>query len=129
MRSLLELAVPVWHSGITLEQQIIIERVQKCALSVILGKGYISYDDALKETNQSRLSIRRDMICSKFISKNMKSERPFFQSVKKSHNTRSDANFVKEKNCRTQAYFNSSLPFLARKYNQNLKMKNEKKRF
>ena len=57
MRSLLELAVPVWHSGITLEQQITIERVKKCALSVILGKGYISYDDALKETNLSTLQL------------------------------------------------------------------------
>ena len=29
IRSHLELAVPVWHSGLTLEQQIQIERIQK----------------------------------------------------------------------------------------------------
>ena len=32
VRSILELAVPVWHSGISLEQETKIERVQKSAL-------------------------------------------------------------------------------------------------
>ena len=123
VRSLLEMAVPVWHSGLTLDQQIKIERVQKSALSIILGKGYISYDNALKDTNLQRLSVRRDAICSRFINKNVKSERPIIQKVKKSYNTRSDLNFAKEINCRTQSFFKSSVPFSARKCNQNIKQK------
>ena len=38
VRSLLELAVPVWHPGITNEQPMKSERIQKSSLSAILGK-------------------------------------------------------------------------------------------
>ena len=38
IRSLLELAVPVWHSGLTIKQSNDIERVQKVALFIILGE-------------------------------------------------------------------------------------------
>ena len=120
VRSLLELAVPVWHSGITLDQEIKIERVQKSALSIILGKSYISYENALQLTQLQRLSTRRESICSRFIKKNMKSERPFLQTIKKSHHTRSDENSAKLIKCRTTTFYNSSVPFLTRKYNKNL---------
>ena len=128
IRSLLELAVPVWHSGITLEQQLKIERVQKSALSIILGMSYITYDNALKVTKLDRLSTRREFICNRFIHKNMKSEKPFFKKVLKSKNTRSDPNKVTQIKCRTTSYYKSSLPFLARKYNHNLKSSKSMKR-
>ena len=48
VRSVLELAVPAWHGGITLAEQIDIERVQKCALHIILGEKYESYRSTLK---------------------------------------------------------------------------------
>ena len=35
IRSVLELAVPAWHPSLTLEEKIIIERVQKTALHII----------------------------------------------------------------------------------------------
>ena len=47
IRSVLELAVPAWHSGITLAEQIKIERIQKSAAHIILGHSYESYKDAL----------------------------------------------------------------------------------
>ena len=74
VRSILELAVPVWSSGLTLEQSVIIERVQKSSLSAILGSDYISYDNALKITKLERLSVRRKKICLKFVQKNVQSE-------------------------------------------------------
>ena len=46
VRSLLELAVPVWHSELTKLQAAQIERVQKTALRFILGDAYISYNVA-----------------------------------------------------------------------------------
>ena len=42
VRSLLELAVPVWRSGLTLHQVAQIERVQKTALRIISGDDYIT---------------------------------------------------------------------------------------
>ena len=46
IRSLLELAVPVWHSGLTVKQASDIERVQKTALHIILGEDFTNYDVA-----------------------------------------------------------------------------------
>jgi hypothetical protein len=53
IRSVLELAVPAWHSGLTLKQTADIERVQRVAVAIILsdcttGKCEYSYDMALK---------------------------------------------------------------------------------
>ena len=42
IRSVLELAVPVWQSGLKQAQKLEIERVQKSALHIVLGKGYVS---------------------------------------------------------------------------------------
>ena len=123
VRSVLELAVPVWHPGITNEQSMKIERIQKSSLSAILGKNYISYENALKISGLKFLSERRDDICLKFICKNMESPNPLLEKMEKMHNTRSDQNLAKEFQCRSQNFFMSSLPFLARKYNSYLKSK------
>ena len=42
VRSVLELAFPVWHSSLTVADKISIERVQKSALQIILGLEYDS---------------------------------------------------------------------------------------
>jgi hypothetical protein len=52
IRSLLELAVPAWHSGLTLKQSVDIERVQRLALEIILSdvateKSEYNYDMAM----------------------------------------------------------------------------------
>ena len=125
VRSLLELSVPVWSSGITVEQNDQFERVQRSALSAILGPKYVSYDQALKSTNLERLSIRREKICIKFIRKNMKSDRPLLKVKNKTHATRSNPKFAEEIQCRTKAYFDSSVPYLARLYNSHMKMKSK----
>ena len=44
IRSILELAAPVWHSGLTVKQSRDIERVQKIALFIMLGDNFINYD-------------------------------------------------------------------------------------
>ena len=46
VRSILEFAVPVWHSSITIKQSSQIETVQKLAFKLILGPAYLSYDSA-----------------------------------------------------------------------------------
>ena len=125
IRSLLELAVPVWHGGLTQLQSNKIERIQKTAVAAILGHKYTTYEDALTSLSLKSLSDRRTQICSKFIEKNMRSEYPLLSEVQKMHNTRSDAKLVEEVSCRTQAFFDSSIPFLARLYNKNLKFKSK----
>ena len=48
--SVLELAVPVWHPGLTQSEVTQIERVQKTALHIILGTKYTSYNEALNQS-------------------------------------------------------------------------------
>ena len=47
VRSILELAVPVWTAGLTIDNIRELERVQKTALAIILGRKYDGYHDAL----------------------------------------------------------------------------------
>ena len=58
--SLLEQAVPVWHSGLTVIQENAIERVQKAALYVILDSNYNNYENACAITGLTPLKQRRE---------------------------------------------------------------------
>ena len=75
IRSVLELAVPVWHSSITQSERADIERVQKSALHVILGMEYRTYEAALNKLNLKTLQSRRDKLCNKFATKSAKHEK------------------------------------------------------
>ena len=44
--SMLELAVPAWHSGLSKQQSAEIERVQKISFKLMLGEHYVNYDNA-----------------------------------------------------------------------------------
>ena len=72
IRSVLELAVPVWHSSLTQGNISDIERVQKTSLHIILGDEYVSYQNALSITSLEPLDARRKRLCSKFATKAVK---------------------------------------------------------
>ena len=48
IRCTVEFSTPVWTSGLTQAEINQIERIQKAAFAIILGKGYTSYSRALK---------------------------------------------------------------------------------
>ena len=48
IRCHLEFAAPVWQGAITRNERVDIERVQRCALRIILGDEYQCYENALK---------------------------------------------------------------------------------
>ena len=61
IRSILELADPVWHSGLTWQHSADIERVQKVAVHIILdknGQNHLSYDSSLAILNIERLESK-----------------------------------------------------------------------
>ena len=90
IRSILELAVPVWHDSITLTEQIDIERIQRSATCIILGECYVSYREALKSLGLESLKIRRDKLCLKFGKKAEKHQKfqKWFKPAQASKNTR-----------------------------------------
>ena len=72
IRSILEMAVPVWHSSLTKLQSNEIEKVQKIAMKIILKHKYVSYDLACRKFNTITLEERREKLCYKFASKKPK---------------------------------------------------------
>jgi len=64
VRPLLEYAVPVWHSGLTNQQSLSLERVQKQTLRILLPDA--TYRQACSITGLERLDVRRVELCRRF---------------------------------------------------------------
>ena len=75
VRSIIEQSSCVWHSGLTLEQNNNLERVQKTALKLILQDRYKSYEDALNILELETLHDRREYLCLSFARKCLKNEK------------------------------------------------------
>ena len=69
IRSILEFAVPVWHSSLTGEDRLRIERIQTTAMHIILGSQYKSYTSALNILVLDPLFTRRQKLCRTFAKK------------------------------------------------------------
>ena len=119
----LELAVPAWAGGLTKAQIRKIERVQKCAFSIILGFNYSGYNQAMPELKMETLQDRRIKLCTNFASKALKHDRYkkwFIESIPNHRvNTRNrpPAKRLKEPAARTARFYNSPIPFLTRLLN------------
>ena len=75
IRCMVEFSTPVWTSGLTLAEENQIERIQKAAFAIILGKEYSSYAKALKQLTRSTLTDRRTELNLKFAKKCLKSDK------------------------------------------------------
>ena len=74
IRSKLEQSASVWHSSLTKNNEIDLERVQKLALKVILKDKYGDYKSALRKLNIESLFDRRDKLCLRFAKKCLKTK-------------------------------------------------------
>ena len=124
IRSVLELAVPAWHSGLTVQQTADIERVQRVALGIILSdfksstEG-MSYNMALVTLDLEPLSVRREKLCVTFAKKTLKSRHSdMFEDHQTHQNTRHRTKFH-EYSTNTKRCYNSPLNYLTRLLNQN----------
>ena len=114
----LELAVPVWHSGLTLKLTADIERVQRVTICIVTGQTEFSYDRMCALMGVKPLYIRRQELCQRFSVKTASSEcrhSDMFQLQKSGYNTRSDN--YREHLCKTTRFYKSALPFLTRTLN------------
>ena len=117
IRSLLELAVPVWHSGLTRDQTADIERIQKVAMQIILQDKYIIYQLACNTFSADTLENRRTKLCTTFAQRNYQSENSLFTQVGTTMDTRKASEVVMEYKCNFGRYQKSSLPYLAKLLN------------
>ena len=115
----LELAVPVWHSGLTVKQSADIERVQRVAISIVLGRVDFDYEHACALLGLKPLNIRRHELCEKFALKTASSKcrhSDLFKIQKSCYNTRLE-NYYTEHLTHTARFYKSALPFLTRTLN------------
>ena len=121
VRSILELAVPVWHPGLTKQEVMNLERVQKCAFFIILGESYIDYEQSMKTLGCDSLKDRRYKLCQSFAKKAGKHSKykNWFSEViyePRQYSTRASEKLVKPKfksvPTRTGRYKKSPIPYL-----------------
>ena len=120
IRSTLEFASPVFHSGLTRDQSEQIELIQKKSLAIILASSYSTYEDALAQSRLERLDKRREHICLSFAQKCAKSSKHqymFPPNPTLRANSRNPKPY-REFNCNTSRYYNSPVPYLARLLNR-----------
>ena len=98
VRSLLENSCTVWHSSLTRENREDLERIQKCAVKIILKDSYTTYENALLRLDLDTLEDRRKDLCKKIALrciKNPKTKNMFPENTK-NHNmkTRKNEKFI-----------------------------------
>ena len=135
VRSVLELAVPVWEPALPIHEVKQIERIQKCALAIILGDQYSNYDQAREQMGIDRLSDRRKTLCEKFVKKAAKSEK-FQNWFNQTENVEINCSITTRRNknktvplfrpipTRTNRYEKSPLPYLTDMLNEMNTMPN-----
>ena len=119
----LELAVPVWHSGLTKKLSADIERVQKIATNIILGTHTHSYEQACSKLGLKTLHSRRVDLCKRFATKTASESKhkdlfKLENSDTHGYNTRREKNKYREHMCKKLRFYNSPLPYLTRILNQ-----------
>ena len=89
-RAMLELAVPVWHSGLSIRQSAAIERCQRVAVAAITSTGWREYDATLARLGLTRLSARREKLCRTFTTRTVAESRhqDLFPKRENNHHTR-----------------------------------------
>ena len=115
----LELAVPVWHSGLTLKLSADIERVQRIAVSILLGRYDFDYGRSCAMLGLKPLYIRREELCKRFAVKTTSSKcrhNDLFKIQTSGYNTRGQ--YYREHLCHTSRFYKSALPYLTRTLNQ-----------
>ena len=124
IRSVVEFAIPVWASGINLQQSKTIEKIQKYSLAIIFNNWTWPYYVKCTLLNLEPLFMRRTQINLSFGLRTAKSQRHvFFEKKQSVYNTRSKDMYYEEYKTRSQRCYNSPLVSLTRQLNQNIKNK------
>ena len=119
IRSVAEQSCVVWHSSLTEEQIMDIERTQKVALRIILQENYETYQNALNITKLETLLSRRKTLSLRFAKTCLKSENnaDMFPINTKSVNTRPHEKYFVTP-AMTNRLAKSSIPYMQRLLNE-----------
>ena len=132
IRSTLEYNSVAFHSSLSSQQEVALERCQSVSLRIILQESYVSYSAALEMTGLETLKIRREARCVSFSLKSVKHEtnkRMFPQNLNADNtmDVRSREKYIVNF-ARTNAYKQSAIPYCQRLLNANEVKKEEEMR-
>ena len=122
IRSILEQSCVVWGSSITQDEVMSIERVQKCALRIILKSDYMSYENGLAIAKLSTIQDRIRMLQLRFAKKCVSKEatQDMFP-LKLANRTTRQTDIYEVPFARTSRLARSAIPTMARLLNEDLK--------
>ena len=125
IRSITEMACPVWNAGLTQQESRSLERIQKTAMAVIRGGNHTTYQEALSYFGLETLVKRREKLCINFAVKAYRNPKftSWFAINEPLANTRSEKLPLKQIVCRTGRYKKSPIPYLTDLLNVHLTTK------
>jgi hypothetical protein len=117
----LELACPVWHSGLTVSQARDLDRAQRMAMAAIAGRWEPSHSLQLLQLGLEPLTTRRVRICRTFAERTARDSRhmDLFRHTGFIPRKGKMTKVFREKISRTKTHYNSALPYLTRLLNSN----------
>ena len=117
----LEMACPVWHSGLTVSQARDLDRAQRMAMAAIAGRWEPSHSLQLLQLGLEPLTTRRVRICRTFAERTARDSRhmDLFNRTGFIPRNGKVTKVFREKKSRTQTHYNSALPYLTRLLNSN----------
>ena len=122
IRSNLEFSSTVWHSSLSVADKQDLERVQKAAVKVILGKNYQNYKKALGELKLESLDERREAMAMKFVKKSLDNSNfsklfPL-REIKHGMRVRKSEKYT-VKSSKTKRHSDSAVPYLQKLLNKD----------
>ena len=128
IRSVLDQSAVVWHSSLTIKNRKDIERVQKAAVRVIMGKDFTTYKNGLRKLKLETLEKRREILCINFAKNCLKTDQvkglfPLHHS-KHIMKKRKHKKF-KTKRIKTKRMKKSALPYMRKLLNDEYQTKND----
>ena len=120
IRSVVENCAVVWHSSLTVGEELAIERIQRCALRIILKDDYSDYSSALDRTGLDTLKERRVKLCKNFATKTIKSGKfsDMFPLNTQAVKTRARETY-QVTSAKTGRLAKSAIPYMQRLLNEN----------
>jgi hypothetical protein len=117
----LEMACPVWHSGLTTGQSRDLDRAQRMAMAAITGRWEPSHSGQLRQLGLEALAPRRVRISRTFAERTAKDSRHMDLFVPSGARPRKGkiVKTYREQVSRTATHFNSALPYLTRLLNSD----------
>lgn len=130
IRSILEQSSVVWHNSLTQDNADDLERVQKCAVRIILGNDFVNYEEALIKADLDTLKSRREVLSRNFAKKCLKNTKTknMFPVRDKEHNMNiRNTEHFEVKFANTERLKNSAIPSMQRLLNSDYNINKQRK--